>query len=210
MVNLGVVSSAGVLRTAAAGVTEVLLLALAEDAAFGSTDAAPDRRDGGLEAGGLTSLLPAFEGTRERLLGRAAEACGVWTVGGLSGLLRLSFSGILMVPALCATGTGAETGAGVGVDAGTEAGAETAAVESAAELVPGLGKSFCFFFCCVSGSIDGDAEVVSSNFLFFEGFFSNFGVGVNVGVAIVLIRSRAFVTESGLNRFFRLEVMAPS
>lgn len=64
MVNLGVVSSAGVLRTGAAGVTDVLLLALAEGTALGSTEAAADRRDGGLDTGGVVSIFAAPDGTR--------------------------------------------------------------------------------------------------------------------------------------------------
>lgn len=149
--------------------------------------------------------------------------CGVRAEdGGLLEVLTLSLRGILMVPALCATGTGAvagvgaeagtETavGAGVGVDTGTGPDPVDVDAGSAGAMGIGLGRSFCFFFCCNSGSMEGDADVASSNFLFFEAFFSVFGVGVDVGVAMVLMRSRAFETDSGLNRFFRLEVIAPS
>lgn len=211
MVNLGVVSSAGVLRMGAAGVTDVLLLALAEGTVLGSTETAADRRDGGRDIGGVASFLPAVEGTRLILVGRAATGWGVDTEGGgLIGLLRLSFKGILMVPALGAVGTGAGTAAGVGVDAVADAATAGTAAASVDAIGVALGNVFCFFFCCVSGSMDGDAEVTSSSLRFFEAFFSVFGASDNVGVVILLIRSNAFVTASGLNRFFRLEVIAPS
>lgn len=64
IVVFGVVSSAGVLRIGAAGVTDVLLLALVEAALLGSTEAAADRLDGGLDTGGLDSAFPAVDGTR--------------------------------------------------------------------------------------------------------------------------------------------------
>lgn len=231
------VSSAGVLRLGAAGVTDVLRLALIDGKLLGSTEAAADRRDGGLEIGGLASAFPAIDGTRLILAGRIAVACGAGSdEEGFDGVLMLSFRGILIVPALCTTGvcacTGAGVGAGTGVGTGmgtdtgvgagggvgigakigvgagvaTGIGAGNTGMGSAGVIGTGLGNIFCFFFCCISGSMEGDADVASSNFLFFDGFFSALGTGVGVGLAMLFMYARALVTGIGLNRFFRLEV----
>lgn len=73
-VNLGVVSSVGVLRDVAAGVTEVLLLGRADGTVAGSTDAAADLRDGGLDGGGLASVLVTADVARWELTGRDVDA----------------------------------------------------------------------------------------------------------------------------------------
>lgn len=199
IVVFGLVSSAGVLRVAAAGVTDVLLLALVEAVLLGSTEAAADRLDGGLDTGGLASAFPAVDGTRWTPVGRVADPCGAGVDdSAFGGALMLSLSGILIVPALCVTGScdavdvGTDTGAGnevgicagagVGVRIGAGAGVATGTgagnngTGSAGAIGTGLGKSFCFFFCCISGSMEGEAEVASSNFLFLDGFLSPLGV----------------------------------
>lgn len=72
--DLGVISCAGVLRTGAAGVTDVLRLGRLDTIVLGSTEAAADLRDGGREGGGLDSGLTVAAVVRCALTGRDTDA----------------------------------------------------------------------------------------------------------------------------------------
>ena len=108
--DLGVVSWAGVLRTGAAGVTDVLRLGRVDAIVLGSTEAAADLRDGGREEGGLASGLTIDTGVRCALTGREVEA-GVGAADARGGGCGCGCGcgwvktclGILIVPALGAS-----------------------------------------------------------------------------------------------------------
>lgn len=79
-----------------------------------------------------------------------------------------------------------------------------------------MGRIFCFFFGCDSGSLEGVADFASSNFLFFDGLVSNFagaGAGVTVaagaGVAVVAVFKEASAVEKGLVRLKRFLIVDP-
>lgn len=74
--DFGVVSPAGVLRTGAAGVTDVLRLGRVEATVLGSAEAAADLLDGGRDGGGLASGLTIAAIVRGALTGRE-EGAGV-------------------------------------------------------------------------------------------------------------------------------------
>jgi len=72
--DFGVISWAGVLRTGAAGVTDVLRLGRVDAMLLGSTEAAADLRDGGRDGGGLDSGMTIAAVVRCALTGRDTAA----------------------------------------------------------------------------------------------------------------------------------------
>lgn len=173
-VDFGLSSTPGVLRPVTDGVMDARRLGLE---GCGSTDAAAERREGGREGrGGVDSVLGATE-ARCTLAARVVGAgVGVFDCAA-TGVETVSFSGILMVPALGAAGSlpGAVTADAGGLDARGD----------------GLGAVFCFFLAG-SGSDDGDRDDVgvSSAFLFLDVFSTAFlaGLAVRLPVGVLAFR----------------------
>lgn len=196
VVVFGVVSKAGALLTDVAGVVEVCLLGRVDGSVLGSTDTAADLREGGREeiAGGgvVTSGFVATRGTLVALTVREGKAgVGVGeTALGCEDILSFK-GGILMMPALWLDDEGCS-----GIARGE-----------------GLGKIFCFFFGCNSGSLEGVADFSSSNFLFFGSLLSAFaGVFAGAaagGVVVVAVFKEASAVEKGLVRLKRFLIVEP-